>query len=71
MTLDDTGFLAEASYMCAEGHVLVGDRVRICTASAMWSGPVPTCEGKQYKAALSCSLCVNNTKCYVFQLAKV
>ena len=33
-----------ASYTCNEGYLLMGDEVRACQSSGLWSGQQPTCE---------------------------
>ena len=38
-----TVFESEATYACDEGHALVGDAVRTCTAEAVWDGTTPVC----------------------------
>ena len=36
----------EATYSCNTGFNVVGESVRRCLASAMWSGSAPECERK-------------------------
>lgn len=36
-----------ATYICNDGHVLVGNRQRTCRSSnGTWSGAIPTCVGE-------------------------
>ena len=37
------GTLAE--YTCLSGHVLLGDRQRVCLDSGVWNGTEPSCLG--------------------------
>jgi len=34
------------TYNCDEGYILLGDNTRVCQATGVWSGSVPTCECK-------------------------
>ena len=36
----------EATYLCNTGFNVVGESVRRCLASAMWSGSEPECDSK-------------------------
>ncbi len=35
------------TYSCFTGYTLKGDSHRVCMANSMWSGALPTCEGKK------------------------
>ena len=39
-----TTFGQTATYSCNTGYGLVGDSTRMCQATGMWSGSVPTCQ---------------------------
>ena len=34
-----------ATYSCSTGYNLVGDSIRTCQATGVWSGRAPTCQG--------------------------
>ena len=34
-----------ATYSCNTGYNLVGDNIRMCQATGVWSGNAPTCHG--------------------------
>ena len=40
-----TTFGQTATYSCDVGYNLVGDSIRICHATGVWSGSTPTCQG--------------------------
>jgi len=40
-----TTFGQTATYSCDPGYNLVGNTQRICHATGVWSGNVPTCQG--------------------------
>ena len=39
-----TTFGQTATYSCNTGYGLVGDSIRMCQATGMWSGSAPTCQ---------------------------
>ena len=41
-----TTFAQTATYSCDPGYNLVGSTQRTCQATGVWSGSVPTCQGK-------------------------
>lgn len=38
-------FESIATYSCKQGYDLVGDVMRLCDGSGLWSGSTPVCEG--------------------------
>ena len=40
-----TTFGQTATYSCKTGYNLVGDSIRTCQATGIWSGSAPTCQG--------------------------
>ena len=40
----NTGSLA--TFICDPGYELIGDGLVVCNISGQWSGPTPTCRGK-------------------------
>ena len=40
-----TLFGQTATYICDSGYNLVGESVRTCQVTGVWSGSVPTCQG--------------------------
>ena len=40
-----TTFGRTATYSCDSGYNLVGESVRTCLATGVWSGSAPTCQG--------------------------
>ena len=44
VTESDTVFNSSATYSCNTGYSLMGDAIRICLSSGLWSGSGPTCE---------------------------
>ena len=55
-----TTFGKTATYSCNTGYRLVGDTIRICQATRVWSGSPPTCQGMSLLLMCKCS-CVQNT----------
>ena len=41
-----TTFGQTATYSCDAGYNLVGNSIRTCQATGVWSGSAPTCQGK-------------------------
>ena len=35
---------SNATYTCDSGYNLIGDQIRTCLSTGMWSGQEPTCE---------------------------
>ena len=48
-----TTFGQTATYSCNTGYNLVGDSIRTCQATGVWSGSAPTCESMLLKDDLS------------------
>ena len=46
LVLSGNTFGETASYTCNTGFILVGDPTLTCQSDGFWSGPEPTCEGK-------------------------
>ena len=40
----DAVFNSSGTYSCNTGYSLMGDAIRICLSSGLWSGSGPTCE---------------------------
>lgn len=41
---DDFSFGANITFVCDEGYKMLGNSVRVCQASGIWSGTSPTCQ---------------------------
>ena len=39
-----TTFKRAATYSCNPGYNLIGDSTRMCQATGVWSGSIPTCQ---------------------------
>lgn len=39
-------YQSSCNFSCEEGYALVGPEVVQCTASGMWTAPVPVCKGE-------------------------
>ena len=39
-----SGFQSSVVYSCSPGYALIGDFVRTCQATGLWSGALPICE---------------------------
>ena len=55
VSLSGTTYNSVSTYSCDSGYVLMGDDMRTCSDTGLWSGNQPTCTGNIDVCTRGCS----------------